>query len=845
MKLPLFACGLIVLLPLSIKAQTSVGEIADSTLLSGNIQTPIQMINGLVPGMLVSKSNTTDLSGYEIRVRGFNTLNGRANPLIVLDGLIIPSYDFVDPNDIQSIKVLRGAETAKYGMQGASGVIEITTKGFSKDFQINYHGFANVDTKIYRQQVLNADSYLAAGGRDLGAKTDWVDETTRPAFTHAHGVTFSQGFKALNYRASVNYRGVQGIQQETGYDRINGSLNLSLNVSKFLKVQYNGAFNSQTGDPGFVQVTRFAQTAPPTMPVYFESGDYYQYIYYDSFNPKAIIGLSTNELVKTNLQNQLKLSSNIGKLQVNAFVGQSYSDFMLEERFDEESYYRGEYNDYYDESREYRLTQVGGDLSMTLESGNWWIQPTLAFDNQIYSQDFSTTRTVLNLEGKQLRTDSDNDDVILMGGSLQADMGVADKWNLSVGNRLEASSALSADNRLQHFPWVNSRLNVTKLLGFGGSNFFIFSHGKSGLTPYREGLSARIDGPEGFVDQLPNSSLQNEVVKNTDIGFDWRSKNQRLGVDVKWYWKVATEMIGLHNYRSPREPEYASPMNSNFGKLANQGLELTLSYQQDINERIKWSSNLVMTTFASKWKSLEGDNDINLDSTYYGYVFNLTSIPVLNYYKQGEPFGSITAVKVNGPDGQGSWNFLDQNGNGAFDYFYGDQQIVGQAIPKLTFGWNNEFSMDRYRLSFLITGAVGHQLVNESAIMQQPNALSFNTYNLLKSYREIEQVRDRYIVDYFVQDASFVRLSNIEFSYQVKSDPTSKLSNVQVYLVANNLLTVSSYPGNSPDYNLASTSFGINDGRTQPVENTVSGIDRANSMYTYRSFTIGIRASLF
>ena len=83
MKLQLYACGLLLLFNGTNFAQSTQTELLDSTFLSGNIQTPIQLINGLVPGMLVSKTNSTDLNDYEIRIRGFNTVSGRANPLIV------------------------------------------------------------------------------------------------------------------------------------------------------------------------------------------------------------------------------------------------------------------------------------------------------------------------------------------------------------------------------------------------------------------------------------------------------------------------------------------------------------------------------------------------------------------------------------------------------------------------------------------------------------------------------------------------------------------------------------------------------------------------------------------
>ena len=844
MKLQLYACGLLLLFNGTNFAQSTQTELLDSTFLSGNIQTPIQLINGLVPGMLVSKTNSTDLNDYEIRIRGFNTVSGRANPLIVWNGMVVPSFDFIDPNDIRSIKVLRGAETAKYGMQGASGVIEVTSKSTTQKFQLNYHGFGTVDTKIYKQKVLDADAFLLAGGQNLGAKTDWIDETTQEALSHSHNVSFGQAFGPVDYRASINYRNVQGVQKSTGYERINGSLNLNWELSRFLELDYFGSVNDQSTNPGFVQLTRFAHFANPTMPIYFETGDYFQYLAFDSYNPSSIIGLSTKESDNLNILNRVQLSGNFGKLHANVYVGRSTSDRTLNESYQNEAGYRGlPFYNIYRETDYLKHTQIGGAISMKAESDNWVLEPKLSFDNQIYDAESSTTEPFGSIDEVFLRTQTDFNKVVLLGATISADLQVGKKLYLSVGDRLEGSSAVHASNRTQHFPWIDSRVNVSRLIGFGGSNFISFSHGKSGLTPYTEGLSSRYE-EDGFVQRLANSSLQNEVVKNTEIGLDWESSGKNFGIEISWYWKTASKMLSEHYMVNELDNSLSGRMYSNFGKLNNRGIELSINYEGNITERVQWSSALVATTFSSEWKSLTGDNKLNLDSTYQGLVFYLASIPTTNFFQENESFGTLTALKANGYDAQGNWNIVDSNGDGlAGDY--DDLQIVGQGVPRLTFGWMNNFKMNRLGLRLLITGAFGHSLFNETAIFQQPNLSWFSQMNFLESYSEIDPVADRYLVDYFVQKASYVRLSNIEFSYQLGLKPNGKIKQATLYLVANDLVTLSSYPGNSPDYSLASHPYGIDAGRMGDLNIDVTGMDRANRMFPYRSFTVGIRASLF
>ena len=101
------------------------------------------------------------------------------------------------------------------------------------------------------------------------------------------------------------------------------------------------------------------------------------------------------------------------------------------------------------------------------------------------------------------------------------------------------------------------------------------------------------------------------------------------------------------------------------------------------------------------------------------------------------------------------------------------------------------------------------------------------------------------MVDYFVQKASYLRMSYLQFAYSFKDQPGKTLSNLQVYIAGNNLLTFSKYPGNNPDYRLSKKDFGLDTSRSTIADSKLPGYDAANQMYSSRSFTLGVKLSLF
>ena len=195
----------------------------------GNVNDPTQLIQGKVAGVTISRPGGNPNQTFDIRLRGLSTLGANSSPLIIIDGVLNADLNTVDPNDIASFDVLKdNSAAAIYGTQAASGVIIITTKkGIPGSSSLDYNGYYTLDYIDQTTEVLNREEFLSfPGTQDFGTETDWIDELTRTGQTQVHNLALSGGTNSTTFRASINYRDVEGIALKTGFEQINGRLNI-------------------------------------------------------------------------------------------------------------------------------------------------------------------------------------------------------------------------------------------------------------------------------------------------------------------------------------------------------------------------------------------------------------------------------------------------------------------------------------------------------------------------------------------------------------------------------------------------------------------------------------------
>ena len=288
---------------------TSVTTIHSEEFNKGNIENPLQLIQGKMAGLYISKPGGDPNGEYQIRIRGLNTIYGIAGPLIVIDGIIDGSLDNVDPNDIESVSVLKdGSSAAIYGTRGSNGVILVTTRRGKKGTAvIDYNVYMTTEMVARNNPAMNAKEWRALSGEvgfgtDYGSSTDWFREIEQNSLSQGHNLSMSGGTDKTNYRASVNYRSGNGILKNTRYDQINGRFNISqMALNDKLKMDLDLAATKRESQFGFADAFRYASIFNPTSPVkssdpeYAQYDGYFQQNVFDYYNPASIVELDKNE----------------------------------------------------------------------------------------------------------------------------------------------------------------------------------------------------------------------------------------------------------------------------------------------------------------------------------------------------------------------------------------------------------------------------------------------------------------------------------------------------------------------------------------------------------------------
>lgn len=243
----------------------------DSEKLSGMPATNVtSMLQGKLPGVAITQSS--GLPGREktsIRIRGIGTMNN-SDPMVLVDGLE-SSMDDVNPNDIESVSVLKDAAASSiYGTRAANGVILITTKrGKTGKPSITYNGYVGFQKDINRQKHLSSAQYAELyneGLRNEGASpaysaediqkyrdgsdpdnypnTDWMDALLQGSgFTHNHNISLNGGTEATRYAVSLGYYDQLGLTKNTDYDRYNVRINLDSKVNDRLSFGVNSSLS--------------------------------------------------------------------------------------------------------------------------------------------------------------------------------------------------------------------------------------------------------------------------------------------------------------------------------------------------------------------------------------------------------------------------------------------------------------------------------------------------------------------------------------------------------------------------------------------------------------------------
>lgn len=305
-----------------------------------------QALQGTMAGVNVTTQSGAPGAGLDIRIRGIST-NGDAAPVAIIDGYQ-GDLNTLNPNDIETITVLKDAQAAIYGTVGANGIILVTTKKGRKNTptKVSFDSSYGMQETTRKLPVLNAteyavllnESYAASGQTppfsnisNLGKGTNWQNELFSTAPIVSNNISLSGGSDKIVYALSASNLGQEGIigNEKSGYKRSTAKFNFGADLADWVKFNSSLIFTSidrkSFNDFGLASVLFNALNMPSTVPVYDQNGDYYlapSNLGIEIINPLAQIANTNNEYRINKWNGNLGLDFTISKhIQATTRVG--------------------------------------------------------------------------------------------------------------------------------------------------------------------------------------------------------------------------------------------------------------------------------------------------------------------------------------------------------------------------------------------------------------------------------------------------------------------------------------------------------------------------------------------
>ncbi|PQJ76087.1 SusC/RagA family TonB-linked outer membrane protein [Polaribacter gangjinensis] len=826
-------------------ATGSVEAITAKEMTKGNIVTPENLLSGRVAGVNITTSGAPG-SGSQIRIRGGSSLNASNDPLIVIDGLPLSGVDLnsINPNDIDSFSVLKDASaTAIYGARGANGVIIITTKKGKTDYSLDYDyqvAFGEIKDRI---SVFDGDAFrsLIATRRpnDVGmlgtANTNWQDEIFQQSVSTQHNISArGQIFKRIPTRLSVNFSEIEGNILTSQFDRANVSL--SMNPSFFndhLKVSlnYTRAFvNERFADAGQVNA---ALRYDPTQPVYDPTspfGGFYQHITRTpngvlvdngTRNPVAALLQNDNRSNRFRQFGNLKIDYKLHFLpEVIASVSAGFDKSIQEGSFFNPLNSPANYTDLF----------IGGEGSYTNENLNENFNATLNYANTFskFKTDFLVGYDYQSFNGNgdstgNLRNPNDtgftsyvNTPVVLIGFLARANITFNEKYLLTLNYRRDGTSRFGPVNRWGDFggaafAWrmsdedflkdnkVISELKLRASYGINGQQDGIA--GDLYLDRYRFGNqnSQFLFGGVPIQSTIPSerSNLRWEKVATVEFGVDYGLFNNKISGSINAFRKNSTDLIS--DAPVADGSNFTNRVLQNIGDLQVDGLEFTMNADVIKKENLNWNVNFNATYLDREIKELA----LNQDVTTGGIAGGTGNF--IQLFREGFAPNSFYVFKqlydTAGKPIEGA--YADLNGDGIINTQ--DRYLKGNPQADFTFGFQSNFNYKNFDMTFNLRASVGNYAYNNinSGLAQydllQDNAVLGNipTSVLNTNFRSTSDV---IISDYYLENASFLRMDNITLGYTFNKPIKKFASNsIRIWAGMQNVFTITNYSGLDPE----------------------------------------------
>lgn len=834
------------------------------------VQRVENILQGRTPGVEVTATSGMPGASMKVRVRGTTSINKSSDPLYVIDGIISSSgLDGINPSDIQSMEILKDASsTAIYGSRGSNGVILITTKqGSEGKAQVTFDASVGLSTVRKQYDLLNAYEYATALNDIRGSSTisaedleaykngtkgiNWTDLLTRTGITQDYRLAISGGNEKVKYLISGNVLDQEAITIMSDYKRYGIRANIDSEVKPWLtisaKLNASSLHKHNEGGANWLHVTNFSPTMElkdPETGVY--NTDPYNMV---GSNPYGEIVVNNSDSYSYNLNANLTLLFKIMKgLTLSVQGGYDYDNspsYSFRSKLDSPGAINSASNtsalhNYWQNTNNLTWQKQFGDHSFTAMAV-WEI--SRSWDSQLKGTGSNLNNESVgywNLGNAAIRDASNSyTEFSLASGIVRANYDYKKRYFITAALRADGSSKFQGDNKWGYFPsaaiaWdiaqesfmsnqhVLDQLKLRASFGVTG-NQDIAAYSTLGMlsgASYGWGTSTSSTGYWG--NQFATPDITWEKTYQYDLGLDLSLGGFNITVD--WFKKQTKDLLF-----QKQVPKYngGGTYWVNQGKLNNTGVEMSLT-TFPVKGAVTWETSLNASYVKNEVADLAGD-DFVLTANYSDLG------GPLQIMKPGYPMGSFYVYQWKGFDDKGANLYQKADGSLTTNPTSDDLVVKGQASPKWTVGWNNTVTWKNWTLNVFFNAATGYDRLNISRFMaaSMTGVSRFITLRdaYFKGWDHVANKADALYPsltntdnksyansDFWLEDASFIKLKNISLSYRIPRR-VLKFASVQLFVSAQDLFTITRYKGMDPE---VYTSYDGLDYGAYPIPRTIT-----------------------
>ena len=839
----------------------SVATVKAKDFNKGLVSSPEQLINGKVSGVQIMSNSGSASAGSTIRVRGGASLNASNDPLIVLDGVPLEQggisgnssnfLSMINPSDIESMTVLKDASsTAIYGSRASNGVIIITTKkGQQGGLKVNFNTTNSMQTRAQMVDMLSRNEFVNVinqFGTDnqkslLGnANTDWNDEVYRTAFGTDNNLSLSGSIgKYLPFRVSAGYYNQSGLVRKDNVERWTG--NVVLTPSFFqdhlkLTINAKGTLNNNSFNNG--GAVWAAATFNPTIPVYSGNnsyGGYNEALDADGYpvnagvrNPRGLVDLydskskvsrfigSMDVDYKVHFLPDLKLHATIGADYAKG-DGTIYVPGYAAQSFNKDESLSGSDYKYGPQKNENRLLTLYANYAKYFENIKSNVDLTAGYDYQywksstpLYYTKSAAGTTLSIVKASDYRH-------VMLSYYGRVNYSFDGKYLLTATVRRDASSRFSKDTRWGTFPsvalgwtlteepWLKDNKVVSNLKlrasygvtgqqeGIGNYNYLpVYTSSVTGAEAFINGQYINTYRPEAYV-----SDLKWETTTSWNFGLDFGFLNGRIGGAIDFYTRKTKDLLA--SVPTAAGTNFSKTILTNVGNVDSKGIEVSLNATPVQTKDWEWNLSYNFTWQNMKVKNLSltqggSQTNVKVGPSIDAYQFQVLSEGYEPYmfYVYHQLYDSETGKPIEGA-------YADLNGDGEIND--GDLYRYHSPAPKYIMGLSTSLRYKQLTLGMSFRANIDNYVYNGMGMSTGAwETVSYNNSqlnNLNASFLKTGFKTRQYLSDYYVENASFLKLDNLSLSYNVGK--INKWASLTVSAMVQNVFTITGYSGTDPE----------------------------------------------